>query len=73
VGSALLGNGNKSCIDDLPAALLQILRLSQSLSAEGDSGCIWNADHYAKLDRLFDGALVIDLKFKSSSLRLNNW
>ena len=44
--------------------LLDDLRLSQSLSEEGDRGCIWNAVHYAKPDILSEGAPVIDLKFK---------
>ena len=44
--------------------LIDDLRLSQSLSEEGDRGCIWNAVHYAKPDKLFEGAPVIDLKFE---------
>jgi hypothetical protein len=77
-GIVLLWNRDKSGIDDLTAASLQALRtqvslehleeflddlrLSQSLSEEGDRGCIRNAVHYAKHDKLFEGAPVIDLK-----------
>ena len=43
---------------------LDDLRLSQSLSEEGDRGCIWNAVHYAKPDKLFERAPVVDLKLK---------
>jgi hypothetical protein len=75
----LLGNWNKRCIDDLATAGLQALQtqvslehpeklldhpcLSKPLSEEGDCGCIRNAVHHAKTDKLFEGAPVIDLKF----------
>jgi hypothetical protein len=67
-------------MDDLTTASMQALRtevslehleellddfcLSQSLSEEGGRGYIWNAIQYAKPDKLFEGAPVIDLKFK---------
>ena len=72
------GNGNKSCIDDLATSGLQALRTqtslehleepldhphrSQPISEEGDRGCIGNAVHHAKTDKLFEGAPIADLK-----------
>ena len=79
-GIALLGNGNKSCIDNLATPRLQTLRtqislehleelldhprLSQSLSEEGDRGGVRNVVHHAKPDKLLKGAPVVDLKFR---------
>jgi hypothetical protein len=43
--------------------LIDDLRLSQSLSEEGDRGCITNCFYYSKSDRLLEGAPVVHLIF----------
>ena len=44
----------------------------RSLYEAGDRGCIRNAVHHAKTDKLLEGEPVVDLKFMLFIVRLNN-
>ena len=79
-GIALLGNRDKSRIDDLTTTGLETLgaevslkhleelldhsSLAQPLPEEGDCGGIWNPVHHTKPDKLLKGASVVHLEFK---------